>query len=143
MLPTFICSFSFAKAVQKAKLDFCGERRIWSGEVLNREIKGHSVLYIYYEVWIINQSDNLLKNINLLYLSCTWLVDIILTSNTLCSSLRLEEQHYTDHLEFLLIIVIIIIIIIIIITVFIQGGFHHWKVVFSETLWNVIKAIHK
>ena len=53
-----------------------------------------------------------------------WLVDIILTSNTLCSSLRLEEQHYTDHLEFLLIIVIIIIIIIIIIiTVFIQGAF--------------------
>lgn len=41
--------FYCAKAVQKEKLDFCGERRIWSGEVLNREIKGHSVLYIYCE----------------------------------------------------------------------------------------------
>ena len=70
MLPTFICRFFCAKAVRNwhrffcgraarnpNRLDFCGERRIWSGEVLNREIKGNSVLYIYYEVCFIDQSD--------------------------------------------------------------------------------------
>ncbi|XP_022788768.1 uncharacterized protein LOC111328570 [Stylophora pistillata] len=37
-----------AKAVDgKSKLDFCGQRRMWSGEETNRIITGNRALYIY------------------------------------------------------------------------------------------------
>ncbi|XP_022810179.1 uncharacterized protein LOC111347182, partial [Stylophora pistillata] len=40
----------YSQEERQKKLDFCGERRIWSGKVLNKEIRKNSLLYICCEV---------------------------------------------------------------------------------------------
>ncbi|CAH3155945.1 unnamed protein product, partial [Pocillopora meandrina] len=43
--------FYCAKAVEnRSKLDFCGDRCVWSGAFINKNITGNSALYIYCEV---------------------------------------------------------------------------------------------
>ena len=126
MLPTFICRFFCAKRVQKEnQLDFYGERGIWDGQVLNREIRGKSLLYIYCEVWIINQSDirkRLKTLICFIFHALGWLI----SSWPQIPYVAVWDWRNNPYSQPPLSVCF---------------RFRHWKVLFCEALWNKIKVI--
>ena len=58
----------------RSKLDFCGDRCVWNGAFINKNITGNSALYIYCEVC------------NEVFLNCDQHADVFYTVSAFKSS---------------------------------------------------------